>query len=217
MDIRQANVRSCRIPRGSRGRVVKLRTRQGAGGLVLVTGAAGSWRCRQTWSQPVAEMVVFSNDLARRQDRPRRLCATSTRQACRMGRKTGCLSSHPTLWTSRSWAGPRYEPRPYGPPRPWKANPLVEAPDARWVSMTIIEGVSSVHVVDTMQNETACAPACSRPVVLLPPRLGLRDGLAVGPLPAAVAGDAAGGSDPPLRECQPVPVVSDDQSLRISP
>lgn len=85
------------------------------------------------------------------------------------------------------------------------------------VSMTIIEGVSSVHVVDTMQNETACAPSCSRPVVLLPPRLGLRDGLAVGPLPAAVAGDAAGGSDPPLRECQPVPVVSDNQSLRISP
>jgi len=79
--------------------------------------------------------------------------------------------------------------------------------------MTIIEGVSSVHVVDTMQNETACAPACSRPVVLLQPRLGL----AVGPLPAAVADDAAGGSNPPLRECQPVPVVSDDQSLRISP
>jgi hypothetical protein len=48
-----------------------------------------------TWSQPVTEVVVFSNDLARRRDRPRRPWATSTRQACRMGRKTGCLSSHP--------------------------------------------------------------------------------------------------------------------------
>ena len=56
-----------------------------------------------TWSQPVAEAVVFSNDFANRRERPRRPWATSTRQACRMGRKTGCLSSHPTRRTSRSF------------------------------------------------------------------------------------------------------------------
>lgn len=59
-----------------------------------------------TWSQPPADLVVFSNDFASRRDRPRRPWATSTRQACRMGRKTGCLSSHPTRRTSRSWPRP---------------------------------------------------------------------------------------------------------------
>ena len=60
-----------------------------------------------TWSHPVSEAVEFSNDFARRRERPRRPCATSTRQACRMGRKTGCLSSHPTLRTSISVAAER--------------------------------------------------------------------------------------------------------------
>jgi len=60
-----------------------------------------------TWSQPVAEVVVFSNDFARRRERPRRPWATSTLQACRMGRKVGCLSSHPTRRTSRTWCRPR--------------------------------------------------------------------------------------------------------------
>ena len=46
---------------------------------------------------------MFSNDLASRRLRPSRPCATSTRQACRMGRNTGCLSSQPTRRTSKSW------------------------------------------------------------------------------------------------------------------
>jgi hypothetical protein len=50
-----------------------------------------------------ADVVVFSNDFANRRERPRRPWATSTRHAWRMGRKTGCLSSHPTRRTSRSW------------------------------------------------------------------------------------------------------------------
>jgi hypothetical protein len=44
-----------------------------------------------TWSQPVDEVVVFSNDFARRGERPRRPWAASTRQGCRMGRKVGLL------------------------------------------------------------------------------------------------------------------------------
>src|SRR5437763_12088060 len=57
---------------------------------------------RRTWevgdrSQPVAEVVVFSNDFARRRARPSRPWATSTRQAWRIGRNTGCLSSHPRV------------------------------------------------------------------------------------------------------------------------
>jgi hypothetical protein len=59
-----------------------------------------------TWSQPVAEAVVFSNDFARRRERPRVPWATSTRQASRIGRNTGCLSSHPTRRISRSWCLP---------------------------------------------------------------------------------------------------------------
>ena len=46
---------------------------------------------------------MFSNDFASRRERPKRPWATSTRQACRMGRNTGCLSSHPTRRISRSW------------------------------------------------------------------------------------------------------------------
>jgi hypothetical protein len=49
--------------------------------------------------------------------RPRRPCATSTRHACRMGRNTCCLSSHPTRristscrWPS-SWAAAAVTPR----------------------------------------------------------------------------------------------------------
>lgn len=53
-----------------------------------------------TWSQPVAEEVVFSNYLASRRQRPRRPCATFTRQAWRMGRNTGCSSAQPTRRTS---------------------------------------------------------------------------------------------------------------------
>jgi hypothetical protein len=41
------------------------------------------------WSQPVAEVVVFSNDFASRRARPSRPWATSTRQAWRMGVATG--------------------------------------------------------------------------------------------------------------------------------
>jgi hypothetical protein len=69
-------------------------------------------RCRSVvamqapWSRPVAEVVVFSNDLARRRERPRRPWAASTRHACRIGRKSGCLSSQPTRRTSRSWCRP---------------------------------------------------------------------------------------------------------------
>src|SRR5215218_4056140 len=59
-----------------------------------------------TWSQPVAEVVVFSNDFASRRARPSRPWATSTRQAWRMGRNTGCLSFHPTRRTSRPWRRP---------------------------------------------------------------------------------------------------------------
>lgn len=50
---------------------------------------------RATWSQRVAEVVVFSNDFARRRELPRRPWATSTCQACLMGRNTGCLSFPP--------------------------------------------------------------------------------------------------------------------------
>src|SRR4051795_9629753 len=66
-----------------------------------------------TWSQPVAEVVVFSNDFASRRARPSRPWATSTRQAWRIGRNTGCLSSPPTRPTPK-------------PPRP----PNLRAPAA---------------------------------------------------------------------------------------
>ena len=63
----------------------------------ILAGRGPGWlRCRSvvatqaTWSQPVAD-AVFSNDLASLRLRPRRPWATLTRQACRMGRKTGCL------------------------------------------------------------------------------------------------------------------------------
>ena len=75
-----------------------------------------------TWSQPVAEAVVFSNDFVSRRERPRRPWATSTRQACWMGRNTGCLSSQPTRRTSRS-AKLRPNPRPR-PERRRKVAPL---------------------------------------------------------------------------------------------
>ena len=48
-----------------------------------------------TWSQTVAEAVVFSKDLASLRQRHRRPRATATRQACRTGRNTGCSSFPP--------------------------------------------------------------------------------------------------------------------------
>lgn len=44
-----------------------------------------------TWSQPVAEVVVFSKDFARRRERPRRPWATSTRQGVPDGSEGGLL------------------------------------------------------------------------------------------------------------------------------
>jgi hypothetical protein len=70
-----------------------------------------------TWSQPVADVVVFSNDLASRRQRPRRPCATSTRQAWRMGRNSGCLSSHPTRRTSKPCRRPSFAAAPAVSPR----------------------------------------------------------------------------------------------------
>jgi hypothetical protein len=46
-----------------------------------------------------------------------------------------------------STATTRFAPfvRPEGPPRSWKVNPPFDAPRARWVSMTTIDGVSSAR------------------------------------------------------------------------
>lgn len=64
----------------------------------------------------MGDVVVFSNAFANRRARPRRPWATSTRQACRMGRNTGCLSSHPTRRTSRSWCQPSVRAAARGDP-----------------------------------------------------------------------------------------------------
>jgi hypothetical protein len=62
--------------------------------LAGVVGAVGGMTYRSDTGDlepAVAEVVVFSNDFAIRRERPRRPWATSTRQACRMGRSTGDL------------------------------------------------------------------------------------------------------------------------------
>jgi hypothetical protein len=53
-----------------------------------------------TCSHPDAEPIEFSMLFARRRDRPMRSCATSTRQACLMGRNVEDFSSQPTRRTS---------------------------------------------------------------------------------------------------------------------
>ncbi|HEY8720932.1 hypothetical protein [Pengzhenrongella sp.] len=45
-------------------------------------------------NQADPDLVVFSNDFAKRRDLPSRPWATSTRHACAIGLNTGCLSSH---------------------------------------------------------------------------------------------------------------------------
>lgn len=74
------------------------------------TGVEGWVATHAMCSHPVADAEVFSKDLASRRARPSRPWATSTRQACRMGRNTGCLSLQPTRRTSTPCARPRFRP-----------------------------------------------------------------------------------------------------------
>jgi len=60
-----------------------------------------------TCSQPVAEPTVFSNDFAILRARPIFPWATSTRQACRIGRNTADFVSQPTRRTWTPCRAPR--------------------------------------------------------------------------------------------------------------
>jgi hypothetical protein len=98
--VRVANPLSCRIPGGSSGAQSACER-----GWAQVGWFPGRWRSvvatQATWSQPVAEVVVFSNEFARRRERPRRPWASSTRQRAGWGGKAGVVAGQVLLLAAR--------------------------------------------------------------------------------------------------------------------
>lgn len=112
--LRQAFAHAC--DEGGPHEHVRLRGQLGDADLVRGTDGATSWRCRRAatspsprWScsrttSPTGESVQGSRG------QPRRA------QACRIGRNTGCLSSHRTRRTSTSCSRPRFSSGGRGDP-----------------------------------------------------------------------------------------------------
>lgn len=74
--------------------------------------------------------------------RSSRICSTALASDVEAG-TTGTQSGSPVTSTQTMRLAPLV--RPYGPPWLWKVTPPLEAPRARWVSMTTIEGRGSIR------------------------------------------------------------------------
>jgi hypothetical protein len=71
---------------------------------------------------------------------------------------TRALTGSPVTSTATTRLAPFV--RPYGPPRSWKVNPPLDAPRARCVSMTTIDGVASAR--PSASRAAACSTVSAR-------------------------------------------------------
>jgi hypothetical protein len=84
---------------------------------------------------------------ARLTQRPRLPGAARGHEAGRACGQRSARPVHPPGSPVASTVTTRLAPlvRPWGPPRPWKVNPPLDTPRARWVSITTIDGVASAR------------------------------------------------------------------------